>query len=263
MSGNVRRSRRRPPPQSSWDRVATWYDGWVGNRGSRYHQALAVPALISLLEPQPGEEILDIGAGQGVLAPYVHQRAARYTGVDASPRLIGLARRRHGDAGQFFVGDARRLVHVRGLSPHFYDAATFLFSIQDMDPLDQVLASAAWALKPSGRIVLAMTHPAFRVPRHSGWGYDESRNLHYRRVDAYLTRMSVPMKVVSSHHPATRSFHRPLSSYVNDLARVGFAVDEMVELPDLAEVRGRRSVHGLAANADIPLLLAMRAIHQG
>lgn len=33
--------------------------------------------------------------------------------------------------------------------------------------------------------------PAFRQPLHSGWGYDETRALQYRRVDMYLTGLAV------------------------------------------------------------------------
>ena len=68
-----------------------------------------LPVGLELLDPREGEEILDIGAGQGVLAPKVVRAGARYTGVDASPRLIEAAKRRHGRAGRFLVGDARRL----------------------------------------------------------------------------------------------------------------------------------------------------------
>ena len=31
----------------------------------------------------------------------------------------------------------------------------------------------------------------------------------------------------------TRSFHRPISAYVNALAEAGFATDAMLEIPDL------------------------------
>ena len=54
------------PAETSWERVATWYDGWVGDRGSAYHRQLAIPATLDLLQPQPGEEVLDVGGGQGV-----------------------------------------------------------------------------------------------------------------------------------------------------------------------------------------------------
>jgi SAM-dependent methyltransferase len=216
--------------------------------------------VLDLLDPNPDESILDIGAGQGVLAPYIARTAARYTGIEASARLIRLARRRHGHIGRVVVGDVARLPTLAGIGRGSYDAAVFLLSIQDIDPIEPVLRSVAWALRPTSRIVILMTHPAFRVPRHSGWGFDPSRKLAYRRVDAYLTPMDVPMRSVG-REPPTRSFHRPLSSYVNSLARVGFAVDAMLEIPDLPP-EGRPSVarRSSAANSDIPLFVGLRAV---
>ena len=260
MAGNVRRSRKgQPTSADSWERVATWYDGWVGDRGSRYHQALAIPAVLDLLEPRPGEAILELGAGQGVLARSIADRHARYMGIDASPRLISIARRRHGRSGRFLVGDARHLSRTSALRPASFDAAVFLLSIQDMDPLEPVVASLDWALRSTSRVVILMTHPAFRQPRHAGWGFDPARKLLYRRIDAYLTPMAVPMKSVGAG-PPTRSFHRPLSTYVNALSAVGFAVDamrEMADLPDGQRPGVRRS--GGQAQAEIPMFLALRA----
>jgi len=274
VSGDIRRSRRQPgrptPVGTSWDRVAGWYDGWVGGAGSVYHRTVAIPAVVELLDPQPGEHILDVGAGQGVLAEHVIRAGAAYTGVDGSPRLVDMARRRHGRTGRFVVGDARRLAATPGLGRDF-DAAVFLLSLQDMDPLDEVFASVAEVLGPRSRIVALMTHPAFRQPRHAGWGYDPDRKLTYRRVDAYLTPMAVPMKAIGGR-PPTRSFHRPISAYVNGLAAHGFATDAMRELADLDPARkpGRRTGRpgggsgpdpdpDGVANPDIPLFLALRA----
>src|SRR5262249_29050290 len=157
--------------------------------GSAYHRGVAVPAALELLRPQAGDRILDVGSGQGVLAPAIAAAGAEYVGVDASPRLIEVARRRHGRDGRFVLGDARRLRDSPELPAGSFDAAVFLLSIQDMDPLDAIFASLDWALRPQARVVVVMTHPAFRQPRHSGWGYDPSRDLTYRRVDSYLTPM--------------------------------------------------------------------------
>lgn len=171
MSGNPGRSRGRRPAASSWEPVASWYDGWVGDRGSRYHQAAA---------------------------------------------------------------------------------------IQDMDPLEPIFASLDWALRSTSRVVVLMTHPAFRQPRHAGWGFDESRKLVYRRVDAYLREMAVPMKAIGDAR--TVAFHRPISTYVNGLASVGFAVDAMLELPDIPEgLRPPARRPASRADAEIPLLLGLRA----
>ncbi len=256
----MRRSRRSEgAPSTSWESVSRWYDGWVGQDGSRYHRALAIPAVLELLDPRAGEEIVDVGAGQGVLAPHVARAGTRYTGVDASPHLIDVARRRHGADGRFIVGDARSLGGDRRLRTHAFDAAVFLLSIQDMDPLESIFASLDRVLRRTSRIVILMTHPAFRQPRHSGWGFDAVRQLTYRRVDAYLKPMAIPMKTIGTA-PPTRSFHRPLSAYVNGLSDVGFAVDRLLELPDLPRPdrpRARRSE--TRADAEIPLFLALRA----
>lgn len=258
-----RPGRRAPARDTSWERVATWYDGWVGDHGSAYHRELAIPAVLELLDPQPGEEILDVGGGQGVLVPSLVEAGARVTVVDASPRLIAAAGRRHGGLRgvRYVVGDARALHAVAGLTPAAFDAAVLMLSIQDMDPLADVVRGLDWAIRAGGRVVLLMTHPAFRQPRHSGWGFDEGRKLRFRRVDSYLTPMAVPMKSLGGG-PPTRSFHRPISTYVNALAGAGFVTDAMLELPDLAPERrpGKAARADERSQAEIPIFLAMRAI---
>lgn len=246
---------------AGWDAVAAWYDGWMGKGGSEHHKRLAVPAVIQLLNPQPDELILDIGAGQGVLAPHVAKAGANYTGVDVSPKLLSYARQYHGEHGRFLRADAVRLHEESSMQADLFDAIVFLLSIQDMNPLDGVLRSAAWALKPGGRVVILMTHPAFRVPRQSGWGFDEDRKLQYRRVDRYLTPLPVPMK----QHPGkesgvTISFHRPLSEYINTLAACGLLVDHMDEIPlgDNSLKKNRTEAEKMADD-EIPLFLVLRA----
>jgi SAM-dependent methyltransferase len=251
--------------ETSWERVATWYDGWVGDRGSTYHRELAIPAVLDLLLPQPGEEILDVGGGQGVLAPPLVEAGARVTVVDASARLIAAAKRRHRGLrdARFLVGDARRLPAVADLEAGGFDAATFMLSIQDMDGLLDVARGVDWALRSVARVVLLLTHPAFRQPRHSGWGHDEGRKLTYRRVDAYLGEMAVPMKSLGGG-PPTRSFHRPISAYVNAFADAGFATDAMLELPDLPPERrpGRAQRGDARAASEIPIFLGLRAVRR-
>ena len=243
------------PRETSWERVATWYDGWVGDHGSAYHRELAIPAVLELLQPR-----------QGVLAPYLAEASARVTVIDASAKLIAAARRRHARVrgARFLVGDARRLPAVAGIEPGAFDAAVFLLAIQDMDPLEDVMRGVDWAVASNGRVVLLMTHPAFRQPRHSGWGFDEGRKLTYRRIDGYLGEMAVPMKSLGGGMP-TRSFHRPVSSYVNALADAGFAIDAMLEIPDLPPDRrpGTAARGDVRANAEIPIFLGLRAIRRG
>ncbi|MBX3446858.1 MAG: methyltransferase domain-containing protein [Parvibaculaceae bacterium] len=255
----------RKSPSRSWDAVANWYLGWAGAEGSRHHRELAIPALMTLLAPRKGERILDIGCGAGALAPAVARLGAHYTGADKSPKLIAHARRHHKGGARFLVGDATRLPDVARLGRATFDAAAFLLSIQDIDPLDSAIAGAAWALKPGGRLVLLMTHPCFRIPRQSGWGWDQDRALQYRRLDRYLSPLDIPMQEYGkAKGSVTRSYHRPLEAYVSALSANGFAIDAMREIPGAhfgapeSETRAKR-----LARQEFPLFLGLRAIMRG
>lgn len=248
------------PLRTSWEPVADWYNGWMGAGGSNHHRSYALPAVLDLLAPQADESILDIGAGQGVLAPFIAQAGAHYTGVDASPTLLRFARRQHGEHGHFFLADARHLQRHPQLQPATFDAAVFLLSIQDMDPLQAVLQESASMLKMNGRVVLLLTHPCFRVPRQSGWGWDAGRKLRYRRVDRYLTPSGVPIKAYRGKRPGTTiSFHRPLHVYVNTLAASGLLVDRMREVTTHSPHDDAHATAEQRADQEIPLFLAMRA----
>jgi ubiquinone/menaquinone biosynthesis C-methylase UbiE len=264
MARRNKRSRKRTA-RTSWDPMADWYDGWMGKDGSEHHRRLAIPAVLELLDPQPGEEILDVGAGQGVLVKPIVEAQASYTGVDLSERLLRHARKHHGRRGRFIRGDARSLARLPGLHKGEFDGAVFLLSIQNMDPLEAVLASAAWALKVGGRLVMLVTHPCFRVPRQSGWGWDADRKLQYRRVDRYLTPLSVPKKPYPGRQKGvTLDFHRPLQDYVNGLADCGLVVDCIKEIPTHKVCKsGPRARARNAANREVPLFLGLRAVKTG
>ena len=253
-------AKRKISPSTSWDPLARWYDGWVGKDGSKHHRNLALPAVMEALAPQPGEEILDLGAGTGVLAPLIAKAGAHYTGLDASEKLLQMARQHHHNLGKFLLGDARRLAAHPQLHAEYYDGVVFLLSIQDMDPLDEVVEGVAWVLKPGGRVVILMTHPCFRVPRQSGWGWDEDRKLQFRRVDRYLTPLPVPLKPYPGESGVSRSFHRPLQDYINTLAQNHLWVDQLIEIPTYkTATTGPRAKAENLANQEIPLFLCLRA----
>ncbi len=237
---------------TSWDTVASWYDGWVGKKGSHYHRKVAIPTVLELLELKANEKVLEIGSGTSVLAPYILAKKATYTGVELSPRLIALAKRYHG-ALSIIQADARMFDKHVSLKKQKFDAAVFLLSIQDMEPLDDILKATYSSLHSGARLVIFMIHPCFRVPRQSGWGYDKRRKLNYRRIDSYLKPLRVPMKQIGPG--TTYSFHRPMGDYLNTLTATGFRLELLRELAD-QPMPGKEQQN----NPNIPLFLALRAV---
>ncbi|HZG09077.1 MAG TPA: methyltransferase domain-containing protein [Allosphingosinicella sp.] len=115
--------------------------------------AAFVPALgsaaLELLNPQPGELILDLGCGDGVLTKRIMAAGARVIGLDASPEMVEAARGRGVDA---FVADAQAL-GLDAQSGRFgqFDAAFSNAALHWMLDPDLVAAGVFAILKPGGR----------------------------------------------------------------------------------------------------------------
>ena len=176
-----------------------------------YHRELAIPAVLDLLQPQRDERILDVGGGQGVLAPYLVQAGASVTvarrlGEARSPPPGGGTRSSTARASSTATPDGCR--RWSASSRGAFDAAVFCSPSRTWIRSTMSSAGSTGRSGSDSRVVLLMTHPAFRQPRHSGWGFDETRKLTYRRIDGYLNEMAVPMKSLGGGLP-TRSFHRP------------------------------------------------------
>lgn len=254
---------------TSWDAVASWYDELLEDRGNDHYAQVIVPGTLRLLEPRPGMRVLDVACGQGILGRRLATLKVESVGVEASPRLVEAAERRARDErvdrlAHFRVGDARHLADM-GLSG--FDAATCIMAMANIDPLGPVMAGVASALKPGGRFVWVITHPAFRAHGQSEWGWDAKAHKQFRRVDGYLStgqreiEMN-PGKAARGAAPVkTWTFHRPLQTYIEAMSKAGLLVEKLEEWPSLREsTSGPRAAEENRARREIPLFLGVRAV---
>lgn len=106
--------------------------------------------LIDLLDPQPGERILDLGCGTGHLTAQIAARGAEVTGLDASASMVAQARQNYPKL-RFVLGDARAW---RGDEP--FDAVFSNAALHWIPQAAAAVAGVAGALRPGGRFVLEM-----------------------------------------------------------------------------------------------------------
>jgi|GEM_PF-169745 len=247
---------------TAWEAQAGWYDRHQKSGGDDFYQELILPAVSLQLQAEKGARILDVACGQGVVGRHLAESGIHTLGVDASPSLIDAATRRATPAETYRVGDATALVPLLGKER--FDGATAVLAMQDLDPLEPVLHGIASVLKPGARLVIVLTHPCFRIPKHSGWGFDEETDVQYRRIENYLSPQRLPI-ITHPGRPAsesqTWSFHRPLSTYINGLGGSGFGVVGIEELCSHRRgSQGRRSAAEDRALSEIPLFLVITGL---
>ena len=101
--------------------------------------------VVDWLAPRPGEHILDVGCGDGVLTAALRDAGADVVGVDSSPDFIAAARARGLDA-RLMDGEALEF------GPEF-DAVFSNAALHWMPRADAVVSGISRALKPGGRFV--------------------------------------------------------------------------------------------------------------
>ena len=247
-----------------WDPVAAWYDKLVGESGSDYHRNVILPAAMRTLDPKPGESIIDVCCGQGVLVrPLLDAGIGKFTGVDASPRLIEAAKSRHGKDPRvsWVLADVCK---AGAWADGSHDAATCLMAVHDVADEEALFSNVARALKPGGRAVFVFMHPCFRIPRKTHWGWDPDQKIQYRRIDGYGT----PHEIEITTHPGkgtgeqTVFHHRPLAGLLNAMGKGGLAVIGCEELYShrRSQVAGPFSKAEHRAAEEFPLFIALKAL---
>ncbi len=111
--------------------------------------------LVALLDPQPGERIVDLGCGTGTLAAQIAARGAEVLGIDADPAMIDAARAAYPavrfPALRFEVVSAYDFIADPPVDAVFSNAA-----LHWMTRPEDVLRRVAAALRPGGRFVAEM-----------------------------------------------------------------------------------------------------------
>ncbi|MCM1981618.1 class I SAM-dependent methyltransferase [Lyngbya confervoides] len=111
---------------------------------ARFVSELGMP-VIEWLNPKPGDRILDLGCGDGVLTAKLQELGCEVIGVDSSPDLIHSAKS---------LGLDARLLDGHNL--HFngeFDAVFSNAALHWIKQPDRVIEGVWWSLKPGGRFV--------------------------------------------------------------------------------------------------------------
>jgi 2-polyprenyl-3-methyl-5-hydroxy-6-metoxy-1,4-benzoquinol methylase len=122
-----------------WDANASFWDAKMGE-GNDFVNLLEWPAILRLLDPKPGQSILDIATGNGLTARRLSALGALVTAFDFSTELIKIARSRTDGSASiaYQVLDATDETSLLTLGQEIFDSALCnmaLFDMADIEPL--------------------------------------------------------------------------------------------------------------------------------
>jgi SAM-dependent methyltransferase len=199
------------------------YDEFAGlyaqGRYPRYSRRMSdlLPAILVRIGARP-KTVLDLACGEGTFAVAMAGRGMDVTGLDASPRMLALARQRARETGtrvRLLEGDMRSL----GFEAEFdlvtcwYDSLNYLLSPGE---LAQTFQGIARALIPGGWLIFDMntifglavawrSHPVFVMQDEPDLldlhvnSYDFERNLATKRVVGFARRDGAWVRIEEIH----------------------------------------------------------------
>ncbi len=178
--------------RDAYRHVARWYDRVFGgmNAGLR-------GIGLKMFPPREGMQVLDAGCGTGIQLACYQQAGCRVTGIDVSPAMLQVARRRLGTRASLTAGDAARMPYP----DHTFDLVLAATVLHEMPPRVRTAALREMkrVLRPGGRMLL-IDFEAGRPRPVRGWvtrGVIAASEVaagrsHHRNYHDFLARGGLP-----------------------------------------------------------------------
>jgi len=128
-------------------------------------------ALIEAIGPRPGQRILDVATGTGMVAAGLARRGADVTGLDQSEQMLSAARQRLAEHPDL----ADKITLVQGEAEHLpfadgeFDALTFTYLLRYVDDRAATMRELARVVKPGARIGMVEFGVPGSRPLRAAW----------------------------------------------------------------------------------------------
>ena len=189
------------------------------NESGLFNAYYARPALLRLAGDVSGHRILDAGCGSGPLTAALRDEGAAVTGFDVSAAMVDLARQRLGEHADLHVADLAAPLPFADAEFDDVVASLVLHYLKDWAG---PLAELRRVLKPRGRLILSVNHPAAYA-------------IVYPEADYFaLTKYSEDYTFDGQTVWLT-FWHRPLHAMTDAFAAAGFRIAAVSEPPPAAD----------------------------
>jgi SAM-dependent methyltransferase len=204
---------------AKWERSA---QAWIGaiRRGDVNRDRLLDAPMLALAGDVAGQDVLDMGCGEGRFCRFLQERGARTTGLDPTPTLLAEAQRLH-PAGTYLDGSATNLPFPDAS----FDLVVSYLTLIDIEDYRAAIREMARVLRPGGRLLIANMN-SFVTTRSNPWvrGADGAK-LHLAVDNYFEERAEYP----EWSGIAIVNWHRPFEAYLGALLATGLRLDAFQE----------------------------------
>lgn len=162
---------------------------------------------MKMYPPKEGMFVLDVGCGTGTNLMLYHEAGCKTSGIDLSPSMVEVAKKKLGDKAEIRLGDASKMEFPDAT----FDLVIGFLTLHEMPSQirTNVIGEMSRVMKPDGRILLIDFHPGpLRFPK--GWWYKAvilffeimAGRGHYRNYRDFLSRKGLPA-LLSTHNLRT------------------------------------------------------------
>ncbi|MGF0239382.1 class I SAM-dependent methyltransferase [Rhodococcus sp. IEGM1300] len=205
------------------------------------------PALMSMLPPMKGLNVVDLGCGYGWFCRWASEQGAdNVLGLDVSAKMLERARTTTSAPNiQYARADLENLE----LPPASIDLAYSSLALHYIKNLPGLFAQIHATLKPGSRFVFSIEHPIFMAPRNPGWLIDSEGNKRWP-IDSYQLEGE---RVTNWLAEGVIKQHRTLGTLLNTLIAAGFTIRHVNEWgPSEADIAAQPA---LAEERERPMML--------
>jgi SAM-dependent methyltransferase len=244
---------------TSWQPVSGWYDTSLGQSGDFTHREIVIPKTLKLLTIKQTSSLLDLGCGQGILARAINPNIP-YTGIDIAQSLVNSATKRDTNKNhRYYTADITKPLP---LGQNRFSHVACILTLDNVESPECVMKNAFDHLEENGTFVIVINHPCFRIPRQSSWGIDEQNKIQYRRINRYLSPLSIPITMhpgTGTSSPVTWTYHFPISSYCQWLHTYHFCIEQIEEWVSPKTSVGKAASMENRSREEFPMFLAICA----
>ena len=216
-----------------WDTNADHWDSKMGE-GNEFHELLIKPAQLKFLDICEGDSILDIACGNGQFSRTMAEFGANVLATDISPFMIRNAQKRTSDKIKnlsFRVLDATDHSALVKLGERTFDSVVCTMALFDISNVEPLIRSISDLIKPEGKFVFSILHPAFNSPPDMSMSerriFSEGRTINSYSVNVSKYRSPAFYKSVAMDgQPELQLvFHRSMTDLFNMCFDSGLVID--------------------------------------